>query len=92
MINVSSETLDRYLGYHYYVNAITSKSKHKLPYVAVDLLSGDQRCAWIDIREKTVHFYSNSTVSDITTLNTWMDKNHPKAVKVWNRLNPSYPV
>jgi len=38
-MQLKGETVDTYLGYHYYINAIMLKSSHKKPYVAVDLVS-----------------------------------------------------
>ena len=93
MFKVGGETVDNYLGYHYYVPAISDRSQHKLPYVAIDF--EEIRVAWISIEDKSIHFYQHTpsgVKQDIGILQTWVDKNHTKAVKVWNRLNPKYSV
>jgi hypothetical protein len=59
-IQIEGETLDKYLGFHYYVNAISNKSKHKLAYVAVGY--NDKRVAGLDflIRQNPLFLSANS--------------------------------
>jgi len=91
---IIGETVDNYLGYHYYVTAVTDKSRHKEPYVAVDDKT-DSRVARIKLRDKSIHFYSHTpseVINDINILKTWIDKNYIKSVKAWNRNNPKYAL
>lgn len=95
MFQIKGETVDKYLGYHYYINAVMLKSKHKEPYVAVDSLSDNTRVALIYIETQVVEYYSNTpnTVKrDEYKFKKWIERNHKQCVEVWNRLNPGYPT
>jgi hypothetical protein len=91
---IIGETIDKYLGYHYYINSVMLKSQHKNPYVAIED-NNDIRVAMIYIRTKEIDFYSSTPDAvkrDIKIFETWIGKNYKKCVKVWNRLNPKYPI
>ena len=86
-------TVDTYKGYHYYVCAVTDRSTHKKPYIAVD--KNDHRVAWIDIKEGKVNFYSSTpseVQNDLSTLEIWFSKNENLSIKLWNQVNPKYGI
>ena len=94
MFQIKGETVDRYLGYHYYINAVMLKSKHKSSYVAVDRESGT-RVARISIETHDIDYYLDTPDGikrDEDKFKRWIKRNGSNCVKVWNRLNPRYPV
>jgi hypothetical protein len=94
MLQTKGETVDRYKGYHYYINAVSTKSKHKLPYVAVDDMTST-RIARILIETQEIEYYPKTpdTVKrDEANFKKWIKRNYSECAKVWNELNPKYPV
>jgi len=95
MFQIKGETVDKYLGYHYYINAVMLKSKHKSPYVAVDAEASNTRVARISIETHDVEYYSGTSDEvkrDEDIFKRWIRRNHSDCAKVWGRLNPLYPV
>jgi hypothetical protein len=95
MFKIESDTIDRYLGYHYYVPVVMLKGKHKKPYVAVDQEGSNVRVAWIKIETHEVEYYSHTpraVKKDEAKFKDWIKKNHQSCVKMWNQLNPQYPL
>lgn len=94
LVQVKGETVDKYLGYHYYINSVMLKSKHKRPYVAVSD-SSDTRVVLIYIETQEIDYYSNASGEvkrDEDKFKRWIRRNYDACVKVWDRLNPQYPV
>lgn len=69
------------------------KGQHKSPYVAVD--KSNKRIARIFIETHNIEYYSdtpNDIKRDEDIFKRWIKRNGSDCVKVWNRLNPRYPV
>lgn len=95
MLSIKSETVDRYKGYHYYINAVTVKSSHKEAYVAIDKESTGKRVALIFIATKKIDYYPHTPEEvkrDESVFKRWINRNFEDCIRVWNRLNPKYPV
>lgn len=95
MLQIKGETVDSFSGYHYYINAVMLKGKHKSPYVSVDKESSNTRVARICIETHNIDYYA-STPDDIKRdegiFKRWIKRNSFDCVRVWNKLNPAYPV
>ena len=93
MISITSDTLDDYKGLHYFMCAITDKSKHKEPYLVVD--HDNKRIARIMLRDRSINFYGVEPSPVIgRIIQEWISKenNYTGAVRRWNKLNPRYSM
>lgn len=87
-------TVDKYMGYHYYVCDVTT-AHHKKPYVAVS--KDNKRVARLYIETKTIEFYQHTpkdVILDKTVLEAWIakERNFNAAKQAWNTLNPKYRI
>ena len=95
MFQIKGETVDSFGGYHYYINAVALKGKHKSPYVGVDKEPSNTRVARISIETQEITYYpstSEDVKRDEDKFKKWIKRNSSDCVKVWNRLNHKYPV